>query len=199
MPTGHGGTAEASLTRDITREPTEYVVDDRDRIVSVNPAWSAFARENGAADLAEGATLGRPLWEFISGHEVRNLYRALLVRVRSIGLAADIPFRCDAPDERRFMHLTVSTVDPVLHPGWLAFSARLERSESRDWIALLASRRLSAAVELQATLQMCSWCKRAMCGDWLDLEVAMEKCALLLAALPPISHGICPTGVRLLD
>ena len=53
-----------------------YCIDGRDRIVFMNEASHAFAKANGAPQLTRGV-IGRSLWDFISGRELRTLWSEL--------------------------------------------------------------------------------------------------------------------------
>ncbi|HEY2025400.1 MAG TPA: hypothetical protein VGG78_00240, partial [Gemmatimonadaceae bacterium] len=164
---------------------THYTIDQTDRLTGVDAGWRNFALANGAPELADDGVLGRRLWEFVAGAEVRLLYQALFARVRSTGTPIEIPFRCDAPDRRRFMRLSVRPLD---QQDWLALTANLEREERRppvDWpTTYLSGRTLGADQDVAPTsslIHMCSWCKRIDCGGWLEIEEAMEQCGLMLA------------------
>ena len=89
---------------------TTYHLDASDRIVAVDTAWIAFAAANGAPDLPD-RVLGRPVWQFFSNLTVRELYRTLFRRVRETRDGVTLTFRCDSPDVRRFMSLTVECDD----------------------------------------------------------------------------------------
>ena len=84
----------------------EYVIDHYDRLVGVGGDWARFAQENGAPGLAE-PPLGRPLWSFVGGTELTNLWRLLLRRVRSGPVLAQVPLRCDGPQAWRRYELTL--------------------------------------------------------------------------------------------
>jgi hypothetical protein len=162
-------------------------IDAEGRICFVNDAWLAFADENGwrtsAADL-----LGTPLNTRIAGAEPRHIYRLLIDRVRHAGHPARFAYRCDSPDLRRFMEMRIS----ALSDGQVEFCSRVLRLEPRERIRVLDSALRQRSEEV---LQMCSWCKAVFAQPaWLDLEEAVQRLGILAeAALPRISHGICPT------
>ena len=56
-------------------------------------AFDAFAAANEARDLTGASVHGRSLFDFLATPEVRQLYRALLERVRGHRVVAVIPFR----------------------------------------------------------------------------------------------------------
>src|SRR5947209_973097 len=78
-----------------------------DRLVEVNDAWTRFAHNNGAPELAPDAVLGRSLWTFIADPTTRRLYEALVARARE-GSPRTVPYRCDVPAAKRLMRMTIT-------------------------------------------------------------------------------------------
>lgn len=87
------------------------LLDARLRIVDMGRAnWSAFWRANGGAEEAPDV-LGRDVTDYFSAGPVRTAFRVALSRILTgerDGLR--LPFRCDAPDRRRDMQLSVTRV-----------------------------------------------------------------------------------------
>lgn len=168
-----------------------YHVDADDRIVHVSSRWEAFARANGAPELAGEAVIGRPLLDFVSGLEAQEIYLAVLARVRASRRVVSLPFRCDAPGVRRFMVLEVVPS----HAGGLSFVSRLTREEPRPSQPLVdATVRRGGGL-----LNMCSWCKRVALdsGRWLEVEEAVSRLRLFEQdSMPEISHGVCNDCAR---
>ena len=163
-----------------------YRIDEVDNICSVSEEWLEFARANGAPHLSADKIIGRRLWEFVTGREVAHLYRLLIGLVRSQRRAATVPFRCDSPEMRRYMELTISPVG-----GDIELRARLLREEKREPVHVLES--TDARTEQLVTI--CSWCKRVQGGEneWYDLEDALTRMPLMSEApYPQLTHGICP-------
>lgn len=163
-----------------------YEVDAEDVISSVSSEWLSFAEENGAPDLARDVVIGSSLWTFVAGAETRHLYRSLFGKARDGGLPIAVPFRCDAPERRRFMRLTIT---PSVH-GSLVLIGVLLREEDRRHLRLLERGRGTSA----DLITMCGWCKRILveAGEWLDPEAAIDRMGLFeLTEVPRITHGIC--------
>jgi hypothetical protein len=171
-----------------------YSIDSNDRIVSVDSAWLRFARENGTPELTADSVIGRSLWDFVSGGETRYLYRLVLERVRTDGSSVVLPFRCDSPATRRYMHLKISP----LHEGNLEFQAILVSEEQRSPLALLDP----DVPRSERILTLCSWCKRARVreSEWVEPETAISRLDLFgLPDLPQLSHGICDRCVTTIE
>ena len=163
-----------------------YAIDDQDRLIRVDEGYYLFARENGwdGAD----ASLGRALWDFVSGDETQKLQRMLLRRIRNEVRAVELPFRCDGPDVRREMDIRIAadrTGRVVL------FSTRLRSEEAREVSQPMLDPNATRDCDL---LVMCAWCDRFQVGDaWIEIEDAASQLELFRRSrLPQISHGICP-------
>ena len=164
-----------------------YRVDAADLLVWVDELWLAFARENGAAGLIRESVLGRSLWDFVVGDELCRLYMEIHARVRSSGLPAVLPFRCDSPSLQRHMRLTITRGDQ----GQLEYESLLVRAVPQRNSELLDSKRQRSTT----TLTICSCCKRALLepDEWLDLEDVSIRLQLFEAPqVPELRHTICP-------
>ncbi|HVP29335.1 MAG TPA: hypothetical protein VMW35_09270 [Myxococcota bacterium] len=171
-----------------------YLVDARDRIRSVGPGWVGFAKANSAPELTPEAVVGRSLWDFVAGLEVRHLYRILLEKVRSLRRRVAVPFRCDAPDLRRFVELVMLPSDG----RDVEFRVRILRQEPRAFVRLLDA----SAPRSDELLRICSWCKRVLLPGEEPMEVEDAVARLDLfdrRELPGLTHTICPACERQLE
>ncbi len=164
----------------------EYRIDATDVVTDVGGGWADFARSNGAADLAVPDT-ERELWSYFGRSEFTDLWQTLVQRVREVRRPAHVPFRCDAPDARRWFEMTI-TPEPA---GAVHFVSALVFEERRTPVALLD---MHAARDLdEPPIPICSWCGRGQSdGAWQDLEELVRAERLLeQSSMPPIVHGIC--------
>ena len=167
-----------------------YEIDARDCITFVDSAWISFAERNDAPELTRQSIIGESIWSFIADWEVRHLYDLVFDAARSCNRTIVIPFRCDSPTIRRFMTLTIASVQD----GNLALVGSLIREEPRPRVALLGAN----APDLETLLLICSWCKRIQSRDnsWVEVEQAIQELGLFQSdRLPGLSHGICPDCV----
>ena len=169
------------------KEFSSYTINAQDQIVSVNRSWQEFADSNGATNIDGDQELGHSVWHYITGAEVRQLYEMLFDGVRRKRRAVTVPFRCDAPDRRRFMELQVT---PGSTDGALVVSCVTLREEERDGAPLFAE----TDPDPDKLLKVCSWCKHIeMDDDWVEVEEATQRLNLFAARrLPRLTHGICP-------
>lgn len=165
-------------------EPTVYETDARGIIRRVGGGWAPFASANGGEALPGANVIGRPLREFVSDLTTREIYDRLMERALE-GHTLSVPFRCDAPDRRRWMRLCLTPTK-----AGLRFEVHTEREEAREPVELLAAERPVG----EGMLNMCGWCKRIEVGSrWLEVELAIEALGLFeRSVLPDVSHGICP-------
>lgn len=164
-----------------------YAIDRRDVITSVCPLWLAFARENGAPQLTSEAVLGRSLWQFIDGAETKEMYQAILQRVRNDNSTAVVPFRCDSPTLRRYMRLELT---PAAE-GSVKLDGLLERVEQTIPYNFLEP----AFPRSRQLLTLCSCCKRILLesSGWLEIDVVAVRLDLLgKQAAPKLRHTVCP-------
>ncbi len=171
----------------MTVETLSYAIDDEDRLIKVDDGYYRFAEENGWD--GAGASLGRSLWDFVAGHEVKTLQRLLLRRVREGVRGVELPFRCDGPDVTREMDIRIaadSTGRVVL------FSAQLHAEEEREEPQPLLDPH--ADHDDGEFLSMCAWCDRFLVdGEWVEVEEAAKRLELFRRSrMPTLDHGICP-------
>jgi hypothetical protein len=168
-------------------ETLSYAIDDQDHLIKVDDGYYRFAAENGWD--GAGASLGRSLWDFVAGHEMRKLQRMLLRRLRDEVRQVELPFRCDGPGVRREMDIRIAA-----HPSGrvVLFSARLRSEQERDAVQPLLE---PGAERGDETLTMCGWCDRfEVNGEWIEVEEAATRLELFnREELPSISHGVCPS------
>ena len=169
-----------------------YAIDQDDHLVRVDEGYHRFARENGWD--RSGESLGRSLWDFVAGEDLKRLQRMLLRRIRGEVRSVELPFRCDGPGVRREMDVKIaagSSGQVVL------FSARMRSEEPRPRPQPLLS---AQAPRGEETLTMCGWCDRFLVGgEWVEVEEAAARLGLFQRSeLPTIDHGICPECSQLL-
>ena len=165
-----------------------WVIDDADSIIHVNDAWLAFAQENDAPELTEDRVLNHSLWSFIVGQDTSYIYKQIFDRVRKGTKSPVIPFRCDAPDRRRFMEMHLS----LLPDNAIQFLAVILHQEPRQSVDFLGTP-VDRSGEL---VEICSWCKKVFIPElgWRELEEAIEPLNLFEpGSMPRMTHTICPT------
>ncbi|NRA68179.1 MAG: prolyl oligopeptidase family serine peptidase [Pseudobacteriovorax sp.] len=142
-----------------------YLIDSKDRLVSLNEEWVAFATTNsGQGVAAESDVIGRRIWDFFSSEELKSVYRWIFQKVRKTEQPFSLPFRCDSPSMRRMMSLEVEHQGN----GYLAITTRLDQSISRSPLSLLDVN----ASRTAESIDICSMCRRVNLGHnhWVEAE-----------------------------
>lgn len=170
----------------MTVETLSYAIDDQDRLIKVDEGYYRFAEENGWTEAS--SSLGRSLWDFVAGNDVRKLQRLLLRRIRDEVRGVELPFRCDGPDFRREMDIRIVA---DRSGRVVMFSARLRSEERRAEPQPILDPRAPRGEDF---LTMCAWCDRFLVeGEWVEVEEAAKRLELFRRSeLPALDHGICP-------
>lgn len=169
---------------DWLRRPVVYSIDADDVIRSVNRAWADFAVENGAPQLAE-SVVGTSLWRHITGGAVIDLSHAILAHVRKTQTVATYHFRCDSPETRRDMELTLR---PLPKNG-IECESTVLCATPRARIPLFDG----SIPHSDELITMCAWCRKVRAPDWVEADVAASRRGWFKTESPPsISHSICP-------
>lgn len=144
-------------------EASVYTVSQEDRLTEVNDAFLEFASHNGAA-MDRETILGRSIWDFITDEGLAAVYRRLMTTVRETGQPFCFPMRCDSPDVRRHMTMTLAP----RFDGGIEFIVELD-SEVTMPLAILKKGHSGHRL-------MCSACDRIEIEeDWIPLEAALLR------------------------
>ncbi len=152
----------------------------------MNEQWSEFARDNQGESVLPERILGKDLLDSVSDPTVRQIYEAIIKRVRA-GAVVRFSYRCDAPANRRVFDMKVHLLDE----SGAEFVSTLIHEEARTSVPFLEAGR----VRNQSLLRVCSWCQMVAIpgGGWLPVEEAVARLQLLETVhFPGITHGICP-------
>lgn len=165
-----------------------YIINNQNLILGVSGNWLSFAQENEAEESCHpDKVINEPLNKFIDGIETQQLYELCIAKVRKHQKTIFLPFRCDAPDRRRYLELKMT---PLAHEQ-IEFASRILREEPREPVKLLQH----DAARSDELIMMCSMCKKVKMSEhsWLEVEDAVTALRLFeKEILPQISHGFCP-------
>lgn len=164
-----------------------YRIDNRDIIVSVSQNWTSFAHANSwSSEIRPENVVGHLLWDFIQDIATRHLYREVFRKVRAGQPIGPIPFRCDSPQERRFLKLHLSP----LQDGQIEVTSRIVRTEGRDPVRLL-EKDIHRSSDL---IRICSMCKKIRTNHnmWVEIEDGLSQLKPFSAGeMPRLTHGLC--------
>ncbi|MGE4520534.1 MAG: hypothetical protein AB7E04_13625, partial [Desulfobacteraceae bacterium] len=108
-------------------------------------------------------------------------------KVRKTKKSVSVPFRCDSPEYRRFLHMEIKEAGN----GIIEFHSVLEKVEKRKKVRLLES-----DVERNSQfIKICSWCKKVYFEnekEWVEVEEAVKRMNLFdKKTLPMLTHTMC--------
>ena len=162
-------------------------VDSQGIIVSVSDNWQSFAEENlGVNTCLPEMVIGTRLLDHIHGQETKHLYEMILQKVRKKRRKATFKFRCDSPDKRRFLKLSVLPQED----DTTEFRSEMIKTEDRESVELMKS----DTKRSEDHLTICSMCKKIAVSEteWEEVEIGIQKMKLFESAeLPQLSHGLC--------
>ena len=164
-----------------------YHLDQNGRFIYVSKTWNEFALANHSSKITADAIMHRNISDFIVDEDNLHIYEILIARVQREQIVLMFPFRCDAPDRRRYMQMEIFPVSEKI----TGFKSCTLREEPRPKVALLDP----TTERTDEFLTICSWCKKIKVDDnqWLEVEEAVSKLGLFEERhLPQLSHGICP-------
>jgi len=165
-----------------------YSIDSEDKIIFLNKQWDEFAKENEAEKLTRDLLVGVNLWDFITDHVVQHLYKIVFEKVRTGKKIAKLPYRCDAPDCRRYMEMDLLCLDQ----NEIQIVNRILKMEFRDTVHVLSSLKNRS----NDIIVICSFCKKVRTNEseWREIEEAIKLLNLQdVYPLPQLSHSVCET------
>jgi hypothetical protein len=158
-----------------------YRIDGSDVLTDIGGGWDEFARGNGGI----GNVVGRPLWHFVTGKDVRAVWSLLLRRVREVGGPLAFLYRADGPGARRLMQMELLADND----GYVAFRSTLIKSAAAPTFV----GRWEQGTTRDAIV-VCGWCARVNLGEsWVAPQEATAELGLLGGRGARLSHGVCET------
>lgn len=169
-----------------------YHINHEDELIYANDDWYDFAKENEAGYLVADRMYGQSLWNFIIDPETINLYQTIFHKVRKNNTVLTLPFRCDSPELRRYMKLTIAKMD-----SGIQLTGRVLKLEKRDKVLLFDAH----AKRTNKTLRICAWCKKVEVeGNWHEVETVIERLKLFQKTkLPQLDHVMCNNCYKILN
>lgn len=181
-----------------------FVVDRGGRIVTHSRrAWDESCADGNAPELAEpGGVVGRPLAGFVTPGEVRSMVERQLAAVLGGSGPIVYHFRCDAPEVRREMRMSISSLGGEASPRGALFQSIVLRQVMRPPMNIFDHKALERHLAEQQDIPivtMCAYCQRIR-ADAADRFVEAEDYYRAGGSSEVrVSHGVCPDCVLRLD
>jgi hypothetical protein len=170
-----------------SKETIIYRIDNNNIIDLLSDNWKIFSEDNFGGDICEPINvIGSPLFDFITGLETKYLYQIILKKVRDRMRTSTFGYRCDSPEKRRFLDLSIF---PLKHNA-VEFWSQVVRTESRETVFLLKND-IERSDEF---VRICSMCKKIAVSDteWVEVESAIIKLKIFeKEQMPQLTHGLC--------
>jgi hypothetical protein len=163
-----------------------YRLDQQDRIVDVSNAWDETASAYEADKVLRRSVEGTKLYSHISGETTRLFMWTLLDATRKLQRPSTRPYRCDTPDCKRFMEMTVLPEAG----GRLTVAHRLLRTEP----IVTPTPARSRVKTLTGLMICCSMCNAVrLKGQWLPASAAAAMSQTLSASgeTLDVAYGVC--------
>lgn len=164
-----------------------YHLDRKDRITHVGGNWDHFAIENNSTPAClSDKVCNRPLVDFITGDETRMWVCAVFMLARARQQVVEKNYRCDSPDERRYMLMRVFPSQD----GELEVQHEILRCEKRSHPVNFTP----FAGKLPRSHIRCSICGRLLYGGvWVEPETVRPPDGQSLGSHQQfrVNYGIC--------
>jgi hypothetical protein len=164
-----------------------YRLDKQDRIVEVGGDWDRVARENDGTEVVADRIIGTKLYAHVSDEPSRMFVWTMLDSVRKLFRPSTKLYRCDCPDFKRQMEMTILPETG----GGLLIQHRLIRQEKQPLRLRFKGIAGGQAASRMLVLR-CTMCvKLKVGGVWLEPD------ATLLAGLgqengaTQVAYSIC--------
>jgi len=182
-----GGNMESEMETNNSKEIIVYRIDNNNIIDRLSDNWLAYAEENFCGSICNPINVvGVSVFDFIEGMETIHLYEIILGKVRGHMRPATFKIRCDSPEKRRFVNLSVIPLKDYA----VEFYSQAVRTESRETVLLL-KHDIERSDEL---VRICSMCKKIAISDteWAEVESAINTLKIFeKEQIPGLTHGLC--------
>ena len=161
-----------------------YRLDGENNIVEVGGKWDDFAEQNNGAKAFAKRIVGTQLFTHISGTTSRDFVWTMIDAVRKTGKPSVKSYRCDGPEIKRFMEMTI-VPEEAAH---VRVEHRLLRIETRSVRAAFTTGHGASG----RVLIRCSMCNRVRAkGRWLEIEQAVAANSAGAQDSYPVAYGVC--------
>jgi len=165
-----------------------YILDSSFHIAYCNPAWNAFALQNGGKNLEREIVTGRPYLEVIPD-SLLSFYESALTTVFRSQETWEHNYECSSPEKFRLFHMRVL---PLSGTHLLLENSRL-MEHIHDTKGNAAPADDARYIAGNGLIAMCAHCRRTRVLDSQG-QAGWEWVPSYLISTPvPVSHYLCPT------
>lgn len=173
-----------------------YAVDGEGRIVAYSTgAWRKACLDGNASELAESdRVIGRPLTAFVTEGEVRAVVERQLAAVLAGHGPVVYHFRCDAPDVRREMRMSILALGHPARPRGALYHSVVLHEAVRPPLDIYDHKALEQRFAERNTIPivtMCAYCQRVRAEDSAPFVDAEDYYRSGGDSDVRVSHGVC--------
>ena len=123
--------------------------------------WDTFACENGGQDVVSDNLLGRNLFDFIQGDDVKAVYQSSHATLIEDDLAQiSFEYRCDAPDLERRMLMSISTVICDGGETAILYQSQILDERVRVPLLIMSAENCKGPYSFENRTSICSFCAK---------------------------------------
>lgn len=160
--------------------------------------WDAFACENDGQDAVSNNLLGRNLFDFIEGENVRAVYKSThATLIEDDQARITFEYRCDAPDQERRMLMSISTVVCDDGEAAILYQSQVLDARTRVPLGVFSAENNKLPYSIESRIAICSFCAKiawpsetwAPSRDWISADNYYVRGG---SSQVRLNHGICP-------
>jgi hypothetical protein len=161
-----------------------YLLDDELRFVDCNPAWDAFAAENGGRSISRAEIKGRLILDFVPD-VLRTFYVHKYWFAKRAAGWTQLDYDCSTPEKIRLFRMAMMAVDDRL-----LVTNHLRLEEACEVRAPLTDEQAASYISPGGLVSMCANCRKTRQvesetqWDWIP--------EMLRRDTSKVTHGLCP-------
>jgi hypothetical protein len=164
-----------------------YRLDKQDRIVEVGGDWDRVARENDGTEVVADRIIGTKLYAHVADEPSRMFVWTMLDSVRKLFRPSVKLYRCDCPDFKRQMEMTILPETG----GGLLVEHRLIGIEKQP-LRLRFAGQVRSSLPARALILRCTMCvKLKVSGVWHEPDETMLAALEQKDCAVQVAYGIC--------
>lgn len=188
-----------------------YWIDENNIIRQVDASWdSAMDSKSWSERASSKSVIGKSLFEFICDDVTRMYIAAMIDTVRVIPQSLFRPYRCDTPEAKRYMQMTVSPgengwlkvsheqlrIEPL--PQKVSFNPLPQDSPAASSLLSPHKGKKGPAKKVYIRCSICNCLSEIGSNHWQEVDSLAKQTALAKEPLHVI-YSVCPECLKKLN
>ncbi len=141
---------------------TSYLITDDGIIIKTSINWDIFANLNDGNSATTNNVIGKSIYSFIYDKETINWLKKIILLVKTYHEPIIKIYRCDSPNLKRFMEMSVSNIDKNI----IVVYHRVLRVENIEKVIYFET-----TDSLNSSVKRCSICNKLRINHkWYEIE-----------------------------